>query len=237
MNKKSKIKGWNPYASMLINSQTTNEDIKKYGKSQRSTGEHSGLDFYAPVGTPIYACVDGTIEYHQMYGAKAGFLTILKGEYKGEVYSFQYMHLMEIENDKFRFYNNYKNSKNVTNDGWLNYNDLEPELKDPLVGEVYKMSYDQKNKTLLIDKNTIDIKVAKSIYKGKKVKKGDVIGYTGSTGNSYQGKDKNHLHFGIKKSNGVRIDPFELLKEYINFDSSGEETHKKQDGITPSSEW
>lgn len=26
-------------------------------------------------------------------------------------------------------------------------------------------------------------------------------------------------------------------EEYINLDSSGEETHRKQDGITPSGEW
>ena len=247
INKKSKIKGWNPYASMLINSQTSDEDIKKYGKPQRATGEHAGLDIYAPVGTPIYACVDGVIVYHQMYGAKAGFLTTLKGYYKGELYFFQYMHLMEIKNDRFRFYNNYKKSEKVINDGWLDYNELNSILEDPLVGETYKIFYNEQNKTLQIDKNIIDIKLAIDFTKkyneckiNKKpfqVKKGDIIGYTGSTGNSYQGKNKNHLHFGVKKSNGSRINPYELLKEYINLDSSGEETHRKQDGITPSGEW
>ena len=90
------------------------------------------LTFQAPgVGTPIYACVDGTITYRDFYGSKAGCLTQLRGSYKGKTYNFQYLHLMEIKNDKFRFFYNYKNSSKVKNDGWVNYSDLKSSYTDP----------------------------------------------------------------------------------------------------------
>lgn len=237
INKKSKIKGWNPFASMKIhkNASENNGDVKKYGKPQRSAGGHSGLDIYAPVGTPIYACVDGIITYHKMYGSKAGFLTQLKGTFKGKTYIFQYLHLMEIEKSKFRFYNNYKNSSKVLNNGWLNYKDIKTPFKDPIANETYSISHSSNN--LKIDNNTVDVNLALKIKNGKKVKMGQIIGYTGSTGNSYQGKKMNHLHFGIKDDKGTRISPYELLEEYINLDESGVVTSKKQDGVTPSSDW
>ncbi|MEM6735453.1 MAG: hypothetical protein AAF620_05220, partial [Bacteroidota bacterium] len=108
-NKDSTIGGWNPYASMRIHKNKSDNLIKEiriYGKPQRATGGHTGLDIYAPVGTPIHACVDGKISYHKMFGAKAGFLTQLVGKYKGKTYTFQYLHLMQVETNKFRFFNN-----------------------------------------------------------------------------------------------------------------------------------
>lgn len=73
--------------------------------------------------------------------------------------------------------------------------------------------------------------------KGKlEVKKGQIIGYTGSTGNSYQGKKANHLHFGITLDGSPQL-PYEILKEYINIDEDGIETSKKQDGVTSSGKW
>ena len=169
-----------------------------------------------------------------MLGAKAGFMTTILGDYNGKKYKFQYLHLTQVEKNKFRFYNNY-GSKNVPKDGWLNYNELEEELIDPIVGEKYKIN--KLGSLLVIDNNTIDITIATSIKKGATVKKGQIIGYTGSTGNSYQGKNKNHLHFGIKDMSGKRISPYELLEKYINLDIEGEDTSKKQDGSTSSSKW
>ncbi|OED43149.1 hypothetical protein AB832_02715 [Flavobacteriaceae bacterium (ex Bugula neritina AB1)] len=148
---------------------------------------------------------------------------------------------MEIKKDKFRFYNNYKNDPKIKNDGWKNYSGLENPLIDPIVEESYEVSYN--GSELKIDKNIIDIDIVTKIndlFESKgvvEVKKGDIIGYTGSTGNSYQGKKRNHLHFGIKDAGGNRISPYELLEQYFNLDESGGETSSKQDGETPSSEW
>ncbi len=245
-NKKSSIKGWNPYGSLKYE----HEDHKasdgttkyEYGRPQRGGNSHSGVDLYAPVGTPIYACVDGKITYHKMFGKKAGYLTQLRGTYKGKTYTFQYLHLMEIESDKFRFYNNYKNDPKIVNDGWKNYSELKSPLIDPIVNESYNVSYDGSG--LKIDNNIVDIDLIVSTINDKfeaddyvDVKKGQIIGYTGSTGNSYQGKKRNHLHFGIRDANGHRISPYELFDQYINLDESGVETSNKQDGITPSGKW
>jgi murein DD-endopeptidase MepM/ murein hydrolase activator NlpD len=58
---------------------------------------------------------------------------------------------------------------------------------------------------------------AAGITEGKQIKRGEVIGYVGDTGNATPGSY--HLHFGISKSNspgkwygGTPINPFPLLK-------------------------
>jgi muramidase (phage lysozyme) len=67
------------------------------GKSDyhgRTGGKHDGLDLYAPVGTQIYACVDGEITYLEDpngYGNR----TFLEGNYNGQKYFFMYCHLSE----------------------------------------------------------------------------------------------------------------------------------------------
>jgi len=147
---------------------------------------------------------------------------------------------MEFEETRFRFYRHTKGNKKkgtfkVLNEGWLNYADYTTprDYPDTKMGEVYKIHYS--NGTLTIDENEIDVDLAKSIVVDKEVKKGDIIGFTGSTGNSYQGKKMNHLHFGVSLA-GVPQHPYETLKEYIGLDASGE-TNTKQDGTTRSSEW
>ncbi|MFD0992989.1 hypothetical protein [Tenacibaculum geojense] len=147
---------------------------------------------------------------------------------------------MEFESDKFRFFNNYKNSSQVQNDGWVNYTDLGSSYTDPLKNQTYNISYD--GSTLQIDENFVDIDLITTLndkFKADnslKINKGQIIGYTGSTGNSYQGKKANHLHFNTY-IDWKSVLPYETFKEYIGLDISGTETSKKQDGVTPSSEW
>lgn len=123
--------------------------------SERRSGKHQGVDFYAPEGTPIYACVNGEITSSHYSDSYGNFL-ILYGEYNEEYYYFFYAH-----------------------------------LKDP-------SKY-----------NT-----------GESVKMGDVIGFTGKTGNAKSVKqEQEHLHFEIRTKETVgrgfdgRVDPLEIIAE------------------------
>ena len=73
------------------------------GKSDfhgRTGGKHDGLDLYAPVGTPVYACIDGEVTYRADPGGY-GHRTFLEGTYKGKKYYFMYCHLSEYKTGKF----------------------------------------------------------------------------------------------------------------------------------------
>ncbi len=57
----------------------------------RNKKKHDGLDLYAPVGTPVYACVEGEVYIKRKtstYGNHIG----IKGEYNGKTYYFFYAH-------------------------------------------------------------------------------------------------------------------------------------------------
>ncbi|TRX36204.1 M23 family metallopeptidase [Flavobacterium sp. ZT3R18] len=67
------------------------------GKSDfhgRTGGKHDGLDLYAPVGTTIYAAIDGEITYSEDPNGY-GYRTFLEGNYNGEKYFLMYCHLSE----------------------------------------------------------------------------------------------------------------------------------------------
>ena len=61
----------------------------------RSKGKHDGLDFYAPVNTQVYACVDG--EINEIYTSDTyGKCINIKGQYNGKTYWFFYAHLNSV---------------------------------------------------------------------------------------------------------------------------------------------
>jgi len=60
----------------------------------RSKGKHDGLDFYAPLGTTVYACITGEVS-EVYYSSTYGNCINIKGEYDGENYWFFYAHLSE----------------------------------------------------------------------------------------------------------------------------------------------
>ncbi|MBC9930880.1 peptidoglycan DD-metalloendopeptidase family protein [Chitinophaga qingshengii] len=65
----------------------------RYGMIEgRKSGKHQGLDFYAPVGTPVYACVEGTI-VSSYYSYSYGNVVVLNGTYENNSYYFFYAHL------------------------------------------------------------------------------------------------------------------------------------------------
>ncbi|SHM54735.1 M23 family metallopeptidase [Chryseobacterium polytrichastri] len=67
-----------------------------YGKNivGRTKGKHDGLDLYAPVGTAIYACVDGKVADNYI-SVSYGNVLILRGKYNGKTYYFFHAHMKE----------------------------------------------------------------------------------------------------------------------------------------------
>ncbi|MDL2142850.1 M23 family metallopeptidase [Flavobacterium tructae] len=61
---------------------------------KRDKGKHEGIDLYAPVGTPVRACVDGLIVFNSTAGGY-GNTVVLKGYYESKLYYFAYSHLRE----------------------------------------------------------------------------------------------------------------------------------------------
>lgn len=60
----------------------------------RTAKHHDGLDLYAPIGTTVYACVDG--EINEIYTSDTyGDCINIKGDYNGKTYWFFYAHLSE----------------------------------------------------------------------------------------------------------------------------------------------
>ncbi|OXA74207.1 hypothetical protein B0A56_12805 [Flavobacterium columnare NBRC 100251 = ATCC 23463] len=60
----------------------------------RISKHHEGLDLYAPIGTTIYACVEGEV-YEDYYSNTYGNTLGIKGTYNGQTYYFFYAHLSE----------------------------------------------------------------------------------------------------------------------------------------------
>ncbi|WP_160711374.1 peptidoglycan DD-metalloendopeptidase family protein [Chitinophaga solisilvae] len=78
------LRGW--YA-------TWNPAMSKFGIIEaRKSGKHQGMDFYAPVGSKVYACVSGNI-YATYFSNSYGHVIILNGDYGDTNYYFMYAHL------------------------------------------------------------------------------------------------------------------------------------------------
>ncbi|WP_089350567.1 M23 family metallopeptidase [Flavobacterium sp. ov086] len=147
------LRGW--YSTWRLND-------SKFGYTPtRDSGKHEGLDLYAPVGTPVRACVDGLIVFNSTAGGY-GNTVVLKGYYESKLYFFSYSHL--------------------------------------------------KNKSEFIaDKSW--------------VKAGEIIGYTGKSGNAKDlTQEKTHLHFEVRplkewgdktKEFRGRVDPVKEIKDLI----------------------
>ncbi|WP_160426280.1 M23 family metallopeptidase, partial [Gilliamella sp. Pas-s27] len=143
-----------------------NEELKRLQKKT-----HNGLDLFADINTPCYACLDGKIVQYKDEGNK-GYGNVLAIEVKGD-------------------------------DLRASRNDYTLEFEDEVVnGNGFNLNVDHfyLRYCHLSDKRA-DLEV------GDKVKAGDLIGYTGDTGNA-KGVCNPHLHFEIAmkiSGNGIGL--------------------------------
>lgn len=94
---KMELRGWYKSGWLL------NESNYLLETKFRNKGKHLGLDLFAPIGTPVYACVDGTIlildpNYSQTFGLHVR----IEGYYKEKKYNFFYAHLSKIKVKNFQ---------------------------------------------------------------------------------------------------------------------------------------
>ncbi|CAH0336091.1 hypothetical protein FVB9288_01765 [Flavobacterium sp. CECT 9288] len=88
--KKMELRGW--YRSGWL----PNESEYLLKTNVRDSGMHQGLDLYAPVGTTVYACVDGVrVRVGPDVSETYGKTITIKGFYEGKEYYFFYAHLSE----------------------------------------------------------------------------------------------------------------------------------------------
>ncbi len=195
---------------------------------------HGGLDIYGPVGTPIYASVDGKVTRHEFQATANGcnirFNTTK--EFRGNRYTILYLHMMDFITYKDRFAIGGKKGEAK----YYKYEDylVTDKITIPTSG-TFEVTYNKQANTLKIDNMVIDLNIAKKNFNGKDIKKGQVVGYVGLTGNALQDRKTSHVHLAMYR-NGKEIDPSPLLKDYITDDVKGE-TKNLQDGKTPSSDF
>lgn len=94
---KMELRGWYKFGW------SPNESDYLLHTTHRSKGKHLGLDLYAPIGTPVYACVDGTaLILFPPYSDTFGLHVRIEGYYNEKKYNFFYAHLSEIKVKNFQ---------------------------------------------------------------------------------------------------------------------------------------
>ncbi|HBH08450.1 MAG TPA: hypothetical protein DDX40_03500 [Rikenellaceae bacterium] len=160
---------------------------------------HSGLDLYAEEGTPVYAMIDGEI-------SKNNYVTTQPNKFETEGI------------DDKGYPANYSGDTNdagnrITIKGQYNGNDVmigywhlqagTPLAVNPRTGQVYKP--------------------------GDKIYRGELLGYTGRTGNAYNVTNKHlHLIYKVKGTNGryAYANPEEIINGSVNWNDGDPSTKR-----------
>jgi murein DD-endopeptidase MepM/ murein hydrolase activator NlpD len=125
---------------------------------------HTGLDLFADINTPCYACLDGKIV---QYDVESGYGNVL---------------VIEVKGDDLRA---------SRNDYTLEFTDSTKKVKEIVQADNFNINADYFYlRYCHLSNKRADLKVR------DKVKSGDLIGYTGDTGNA-KGLCNPHLHFEI----------------------------------------
>ncbi len=168
----------------------TRENIPE-GEKDYAPRDHTGVDLFAPIGMPVYACLDGV--YH-IVGKKYGtaYLVVDKDE---------------IETLKNMYNKNYKIIYNYAGNPY-NYN------VKTLKGELLFGSQFNINSPNFVIRYQ-HLSSFESKLNGKHVKRGTIIGRTGITGagdNNYGP----HLHFEIGNSAGTGLNDKANPAAFVN---------------------
>lgn len=144
----------------------------------RAIGEktHTGLDLFALDDTPVYACMDGIIHYNH-----------------SNPEGFGYRIFLEINTEKgLEIYRKHILDKN--------YQLLYPNLKEIVKGDGYK----ENSKVYTFAYCHLKEFDTGLIGTKRTVKAGDIIGYTGSSGNA-RGTDSPHLHIEVRSIGAIGL--------------------------------
>ncbi|WP_085166049.1 M23 family metallopeptidase [Gilliamella bombi] len=146
---------------------------------------HTGLDLFADINTPCYACLDGEIV---QYDVESGYGNVL---------------VIEVKGDDLRA---------SRNDYTLEFTDSTKKVKEIVQADNFNINADYFYlRYCHLSNKRADLKVR------DKVKSGDLIGYTGDTGNA-KGLCNPHLHFEIAMNqNGNRTNTGSLQKDRLAY--------------------
>lgn len=152
-----------------------------------STTNGVKCDFSASKNTPIYAPADGKVQYIQVYGKVDG-----KGEYKLISYGNQIK--FTSSDGEYSVLMGHLNSFNGIS------------LKIPS-NKTAKVSTSAGSKWY--NKGAAQTRVTTTLAT-KNVSQGDLIGYSGETGNAHGA----HLHMEVKDKNGKAVNPISVMKSW-----------------------